>query len=190
MLKPPPPYELRPLRLSDLPALILIERASFSSPWKVTSYEYELIGNNLAHYQALLARRPGQEPKLLGYSGFWMLAGEAHISTIAVEPGHRGRGLGELLLLGLLWTAAGEAATMVTLEVRKSNVPAQALYSKYRFELVGERRRYYQDGEDALLMTAAPLDSGYRAFLAERQRGLFERLVQAEGAAVPDDPNP
>jgi ribosomal-protein-alanine N-acetyltransferase len=83
--------------------------------------------------------------------------------------------LGELLLLNLLHLATAEKAQMTTLEVRRSNRGAQALYSKYRFDIVGERRRYYRDGEDALLMTAV-LDEDYGRFLEQQKNTLFTRL--------------
>jgi RimJ/RimL family protein N-acetyltransferase len=70
----------------------------------------------------------------------------------------------------------GEQASMVTLEVRRSNLVAQAVYQKFRFEIVGERKRYYQGKEDALLMTAEPLDREYRAFLQQQKVALFHRL--------------
>ena len=73
-------------------------------------------------------------------------------------------------------TAPPAEATAATLEVRRSNTVAQSLYSKFRFEVVGERRRYYERREDALIMTAGPLDAAYRVFLKEKQTALFERL--------------
>ena len=117
-----------------------------------------------------------QTAGLVGYSGYWLIAGEAHVSTIAVSPTWRGRGLGELLLLNMLLTAYRQAALLATLEVRKGNLVAQALYQKYRFEIVGERPRYYQGKEDALLMTVEPLDRAYRSFLGNMQESLFRRL--------------
>jgi ribosomal-protein-alanine N-acetyltransferase len=81
------------------------------------------------------------------------------------------------LLLNILVTACDLAAEMVTLEVRRGNDAAQALYQKYGFDVVGERRRYYRDtGEDALLMTVSTLDAGYGEMLEEKRETLFNRL--------------
>ena len=176
MLKPPPPYHLREMRPSDIASVMRIERVVFPTPWKASAYEYEITGNRLAHYQVLLARagdRPGQ---LIGYAGTWTLADELHVSTIAVDREWQGMGLGELLLLNMLTLAYRLPVGLVTLEVRRSNQVAQSLYGKYRFEVVGERRRYYEKREDALIMTSAPLDAAYRVFLKERQETLFRRL--------------
>ena len=70
-----------------------------------------------------------------------------------------------------------QAAQLVTLEVRQSNLAAQALYHKYQFAIVGERRRYYKDtGEDALIMTREPMDGRYYQFLLQQKATLFTRL--------------
>lgn len=156
----------------DLTAVEEIDRLSLPSPTKANLYRYEITENELAHYHVL-----DRDGEVVGFAGYWMLAGEAHISMIAVNPSERRRGYGELLLLHLLYHAAGLAAQVATLEVRTSNVGAQALYQKYRFAVVGERRRYYRDtGEDALIMTGPPLDAAYGRFLDEQKTNLLNRL--------------
>ncbi|MEJ2748762.1 MAG: ribosomal protein S18-alanine N-acetyltransferase [Anaerolineae bacterium] len=172
MLTPPAPYLLRPMHLPDLQAVLAIDRRSFPTPTKTSVYEYELSHNQLAHYQVLSANET-----IIGYGGFWLLGDECHISTIATHPDWRRRGLGELLLLNMLFMANEQAAQMVTLEVRQSNLTAQALYHKYQFAIVGERRRYYKDtGENALIMTQEPLNGRYYQFLLQQQTTLFARL--------------
>lgn len=153
MLSLAPPYRLRAMELADIPAVMAVDRASFPRPSPEQMFINELQDNHLAHYQVLVSEVDGGEA-VIGFAGFWYLAGEIHISTIAVDPAYRGRGLGELLLLNLLLLACRLAPLLVTLEVRRTNTVAQDLYRKYRFEHVGERKRYYADtGEDALLMT-------------------------------------
>jgi ribosomal-protein-alanine N-acetyltransferase len=181
MIQPPAPYRLRPLLVGDLTAVSVIEQDSFPTPTKKSAYEYELTQNQVAHYQALLME-PGSGPaQLVGYAGYWVLADEIHVSIIAVAPDLRGKGLGELLFLNMLYLSYEEQAALVTLEVRERNVSAQSLYSKYLFEVVGRRRRYYRDtGEDAILMTVMLHDSPiYPAFLDERRAALFQRLSTA-----------
>ena len=83
---------------------------------------------------------------------------EAHIVAVAVREAYRGRGLGELLLAEAVALAIENHMESVTLEVRKSNLLAQALYEKYRFLKVGVRKRYYSDNhEDAIIMTTPPI---------------------------------
>ena len=172
MLTPPVPYLLRRMCLPDLAVVRLIDQLSFPTPTKNSVYQYELDHNKMAHYQVLCAA-----DAVIGYAGFWLMGDECHISTIATHPDWRGRGLGELLLLNMLVMANEQAAQMVTLEVRQSNLTAQALYRKYRFAIVGERRRYYKDtGEDALIMTREPMNGRYYQFLLQQQPTLFTRL--------------
>jgi [ribosomal protein S18]-alanine N-acetyltransferase len=116
---------------------------------------------------------------VLGYAGMWILSGsDAHITTIAVHPLYRGRGIGELLLIRCLDRALETRAERMTLEVRVSNSVAKSLYEKYRFSIQGKRPRYYSDnGEDAEIMTTPEIDSpGYRALLAQNRAELEARL--------------
>jgi len=179
MLSAPPPYQLRQLQLADLPAMYTIDRLAFPRPAKKGLYEYELTQNSMAHYQALLLG-----DVLLGYAGYWLMVDEAHISTIATHPDWRGKGLGELLLLNMLLMAGEHAATLATLEVRRSNTIAQALYRKYAFTVEGERPRYYRDtGDDALIMTVILKDNYYAHTLAALRQALWARLTGAPSAA-------
>ncbi|MCB8920775.1 MAG: ribosomal protein S18-alanine N-acetyltransferase [Ardenticatenaceae bacterium] len=178
MLAAPAPYQLRALQLADLDAVYAIDRLAFPTPSKKGLYEYELTRNPMAHYQALLL-----ENVLLGYVGYWLIADEAHISTIATHPDWRGKKLGELLLLNMLYMAGEHPATQATLEVRRSNTIAQALYRKYAFIVEGERPRYYRDtGDDALIMTVILNDNYYAHTLNALRQALWVHLTSAPSA--------
>jgi len=183
MLKPPKPFQLRAMRLADITAVMEIEHAVFPTPWKASAYEYEITGNRLARYQVVTQQQGDRPSQLIGYAGFWLISGEAHVSTIAIDLEWRGRGLGELLFLSILDLACANGAYLVTLEVRRSNLTAQSLYRKYRFQVVGERPRYYEKTEDAILMTIEPLDDDFRVFLRGQRRNLFERLAQEKNVS-------
>lgn len=173
MLSLPAPYRLRPMALGDIPAVMAIDRAAFPSPAPEQMFINELTDNRLAHYQVLVRDEAAGET-IIGFAGFWLMADEVHVSTIAVAPAERSRGRGEWLLLNLLQLACALDPLLVTLEVRRGNSVAQALYAKYRFEEVGLRRRYYRDtGEDALLLTVdLATQPDYCAWLAEKVAGL------------------
>ncbi|MBK8987516.1 MAG: ribosomal protein S18-alanine N-acetyltransferase [Chloroflexi bacterium] len=172
MLQPPPPYCLRPMQLADLKAVTAIDRLAYPTPTRETLFRHELEENKMAHYQVLQ-----MGDSIVGFAGYWLIGDEVHVSTIAVHPHWQGRHLGELLFLNILLDVYQHPACLVTLEVRRSNTIAQALYQKYRLEVVGERRAYYRDtGEDALLMTVTPLDGRYHQFLVTQQATLFARL--------------
>jgi ribosomal-protein-alanine N-acetyltransferase len=179
MLIPPDPFWLRPMALLDLPEVREIDRLSFPTPARAGLFEHELEQNDLAHYLVLgrMGEADGRLHPIIGFTGFWLIADESHVSTIATHPQWRGHGLGELLLLALLLESYDYPATMVTLEVRRSNTVAQELYRKYQFEEVGTRPRYYRDtGEDALLMTMPSLNARYFQFLEGQQTAVFQRL--------------
>nr|WP_290667066.1 ribosomal protein S18-alanine N-acetyltransferase [Ardenticatena sp.] len=159
------PYIIAPMRADDIPQVLTIEHLSFPTPWSAQGYEQELR-NTLATYWVLRPVPPRawggvvrQPPPVIGYTGYWLIADEQHISTIAVHPRWRRRHLGEWLLLHAIADGTARGATLVTLEVRLDNEAAQALYRKYGFEVVGQRKRYYRDGMDALLMTLFRADS-------------------------------
>jgi len=113
------------------------------------------------------------EEHVIGFAGFWVMADEAHITSIASRKAYRQQGIGELLLMAIIDQATKLNVRIVTLEVRVSNTAAQNLYSKYGFTQVGVRRGYYTDNkEDAILMSTENLASP--AFQAR-----LEQLKQA-----------
>lgn len=119
---------------------------------------------------------------VVGYVGVWMMPDQAHITAIAVRRDHRGRGLGELLLQDALALAHRLGAPEMTLEVRVSNIVAQALYRKYGFAEAGLRKGYYSDNrEDALILTLSELAvPRYRRRLRGLRRRLDARLARPE----------
>ncbi|MCZ7540605.1 MAG: ribosomal protein S18-alanine N-acetyltransferase [Anaerolineae bacterium] len=192
-----PPLIVRRMTLDDINQVVAIDRESFSTPWSANAYRFEVTNRDSSHLVVLetlsdadgtglrrmlwpFARR-AQPGEVIGYGGCWLIAGEAHISTIAVHPDHRGQGLGELLLASMLKYAIRLGGEYSVLEVRESNLTAQALYCKYEYTVIGRRRQYYRDnGEDALLMEARPLDDAY-------YRRIEARLIALAGRVQFDD---
>jgi ribosomal-protein-alanine N-acetyltransferase len=172
------PVRIDPLRLEDVPEIEAIDRQSFSSPWPPNAYARELE-NGLASYFVLRqVDETGTRGRTLGFAGLWLVAGEAHLMTIAVRPDERGRGYGERLFLHALEIAIASGIDTLTLEVRESNAVAQRLYRKYGLVVVGRRKRYYSDPlEDALLMAALDLTSPqFRRRIAMLRDALEQRL--------------
>ena len=187
----PFPRELDPLfrrmTLDDLDALISIEQVSFPTPWSIGTYQREITRGLYGSYWVVC---PGQNartsaPPVLAYGGMWRTGEEAHITTIAVHPEWRRRGLGEWTLLNLINVARTGGAEIVTLEVRDSNDAAIRLYGKLGFQMVGMRRGYYMDTkEDARLMTLFAVDQP-----ATWRRLLQERIaVEQRNGPPPDRP--
>jgi [ribosomal protein S18]-alanine N-acetyltransferase len=108
----------------------------------------------------IVDNKPETVEYISGFLGLWIMVDEAHIINLAVRETWRGKGLGELLLISGIDTAICFKAATATLEVRKSNKLAQALYTKYGFIEAGFRKAYYTDNkEDALIMTTDLLTS-------------------------------
>ena len=121
---------------------------------RITSKVKEIFNHNGAE------GAPVPQDKIVGFAGFWIMAGEAHIISIAVKASYRGRGIGELILAHLIDLARSLGADVVTLEARVSNYIAQNLYLKYGFKKVGIRNGYYTDNrEDAVIMTTDTITS-------------------------------
>jgi len=138
---------IAPASAGDLDAIDEISRHSFKNAWPRQSFADELVR---PHGRLVVAR----DRDVVGYLNYWMVADEVHLLAIATHPDHRRRGVGGLLLDHLLAVARATAARMVTLEVRRTNIPAIALYERRGFKRVGVRPAYYQeDGEDAVVMT-------------------------------------
>ena len=193
----PLPYTIRPMEPGDIPAVVAIDRLSFPTPWPASSYSYELSHGTRSFCYVLLRPRMGgaasssgqgwrrwlrgliglpEEDRVIGYVGLRLQGTEAHISTIAVHPDWRGKGLGELLLLTVMEKALGLEVSVVTLEVRVSNQVAHRLYRKYGFRFKGTRRGYYRDGEDAWLMEFEVNRDACQARLARFRQALAARL--------------
>lgn len=144
---------VRPMETEDLAEVLRIDRLSFPTPWPERTYRYELDENLSAHLFVAEIEEGGRR-RVVGYVGYWVIVDEMHISTLAVDPEYRRRGIGEQLLRAALDHAVDQGAGLATLEVRVSNGAAVELYRKHAFEVVGRRPRYYRDnGEDAFLMT-------------------------------------
>jgi ribosomal-protein-alanine N-acetyltransferase len=151
----PEPVRFADMEVRHLPAVLEIERRSFPTPWSERAFLSELTQNAYAHYIVAL-----RGLRVVGYGGMWLILDEAHITNLAVHPAERGRGLGERLLTELERRAAAHGCTRMTLEVRPSNLVAQALYRKHGFEPRGRRPGYYSDTrEDAIIMWKEGLDA-------------------------------
>jgi ribosomal-protein-alanine N-acetyltransferase len=198
----------------DIPQVTEIDREAFPTLWPPPNYRRELE-NRLAHYvvacddelevpgekltppedspgfvswlRRLFNREvpPPTKEYIFGFAGFWIIAGEVHITNIAVRERHRRQGIGELLLISLINLATGLDARLITLEVRASNTAAQDLYSKYGFVKVGVRRGYYTDNrEDGVLMSLEDITSApVQADLQHLKQAHLERWgIAAYGA--------
>lgn len=128
--------------------VLKLEQRCFSDPWTLKMFTAEL-DNDISVY---IVARDEDTDCVTGYGGMWLMYDCADITNVAVDERYRREGLGSRIL-GLLENIAKEKGMCaLTLEYRKSNTSAEALYKKLGFEQNGLRRNYYKNGEDAVLM--------------------------------------
>ena len=146
---------VEPLRRRHIPAVVRIERQTSTNPWSG-----ELFRGELALPEATRAYRVAKRGgRLVGYGGLMFVVDEAHVTTLSVHPDHQGQGVGTRLLAALVHEARARGTKALTLEVRVSNEPAQALYRRFGFAPAGIRKGYYAEvGEDAVIMWAHDID--------------------------------
>ncbi|HPF69073.1 MAG TPA: ribosomal protein S18-alanine N-acetyltransferase [Candidatus Krumholzibacteria bacterium] len=135
----------------DLAAVARIERASFGDPWSDEALLAELIPDPMR--LPLVAEQDG---RVCGFLMAWRVVDQLHVLNIAAAPDVRRGGVGTALLAEAARLAAASGLVEVTLEVRAGNAGARAFYRRHAFAEAGLRPRYYSDnGEDAVIMTAA-----------------------------------
>ena len=171
------------MTLADLAEVMEIEPVAFGSHhWSRQSFTNELNNPGGFYFSAV-----ERATKLLcGYSGFWLIGEEAHITTLAVHADFRRRRIGERLLIHDIQMAINVGARWITLEVRMSNDPARGLYDKYGFKSLGTRRKYYQDNnEDALVLwTENILDDDFKRMLKYKILQLDSREESARATVL------
>jgi [ribosomal protein S18]-alanine N-acetyltransferase len=132
---------------ADLDAIDEIERLSFPAPWPRETFAGELK-RDWARIDVGVV-----DGRVVAFDNYWLVTTELHVLVIATHPTMRGRGYGSQLLDHAIAAAVTTGCALATLEVRRSNTAAIALYERAGFKTVHVRARYYQDdGEDALVM--------------------------------------
>jgi ribosomal-protein-alanine N-acetyltransferase len=135
------------MRSEDLDAVMEIERRSFPEPWTPGLFLHEL---KLPFSKTILAWR---RDEIVGYICRWLVGDEVHILNVAVRPEARQSGIGRALVSLIMAEAEQVGGAVVTLEVRRENDAAIALYRTFGFTERGVRRNYYARGQDAVVMS-------------------------------------
>lgn len=135
---------LEKMKIEDLE---LIDLKNFDNFWTESILKDEILSDS-SYY--IVARFQND---IIGFAGLKFLLDEAHITNIATRIDKRKNGVGSKLLEGLINRAKEEASVLITLEVNTENLPAINLYKKYGFEILGVRKKYYDNKFDAYIMT-------------------------------------
>ncbi len=142
-------FEIADVSLEHIAEINELEKLCFSLPWSRQALISQLPDDMHMFIAAI-----GDDGQVLGYVGMMYVLDEGYISNVAVSPEHRRLGIADALINALIDRANEKGLSFVTLEVRKSNVPAIELYIKNGFSEVGLRKNYYtKPTEDAILMT-------------------------------------
>lgn len=135
---------------ADIDEVLDIEEASFITPWSRDLFVKELK-NSFSHN--LVTRRSGEGTlSVAGYIVFWDVADETHLLDLAVHPDCRRAGVARRLLEEMLTVAVKGSMQRVILEIRQDNDEGLRLYRSFSFKEIGLRKKYYSDGEDAIVM--------------------------------------
>ncbi len=155
---PPPPLTFRRMRLEDLERVMEIEKDGFTHPWSADLLRREMLHDwSTVLVAAEMRCGPAGPPRevILGFIVFCLVHDEVHVLNIATAVEERRRGVGRALMLEAARRGVRAGAVLATLEVRRSNAPAIALYRELGYRQVGIRPNYYADeGEDAIVMVA------------------------------------
>jgi ribosomal-protein-alanine N-acetyltransferase len=145
---------LRPMRRSDLDAVLAIEQRSFPQPWSRAFFEKGLAAQQARCVVAVRAEdaAPARAGQIVGYTVVWQVLDERHLLNVAVHPESRGAGIGRHLVEDVLREGAASGGRVVYLEVRAGNVAGRRLYRRLGFHDLGIRRGYYGVGQDAIVM--------------------------------------
>lgn len=143
---------IRKMEETDLEEVCAIERDTFSEPWSKASFLETISDENNYYLVAII------DGTIAGYCGYYGVAGEGYICNVAVGSGFRRQGIGFKMLNELIRHAESRGIFSLTLEVRKSNLPAINLYKKLGFTEAGIRKNFYSKPvEDAVIMWRKPI---------------------------------
>jgi ribosomal-protein-alanine N-acetyltransferase len=177
---PPLTVIIGTMRRRHLRSVLQIEQQVYPRPWTFGLFLSELGQRATRLY--LVAR---VQNRVVGYIGMLRSVDDAHITTLAVDPAWQRHGIATRLLSTAARAAASRGCANLTLEVRVSNVGAQALYRRFGFVPAGVRRAYYPDNlEDAIVMWANDIDQPDYARLLHEIESTLHGFTVIEGSWV------
>lgn len=135
------------MKLSDLDTISDILLSDFDDFWNVSTLKNELLNPNSTY----IVVKKGST--IVGFGGIWKAVDNIHITNIVVNKSFRNQNIGSIILSNLIQLSKKQNVNSITLEVNSANIAAQKLYEKFSFEKAGLRKRYYNNCQDAIIMT-------------------------------------
>lgn len=140
--------EISNMTLLDLECISDILQSDFDDFWNITTLKSELLNPNSKYIIAKLNN------SIVSFAGIWKSVDDVHITNIVVNKNFRKQNIGSLMLSKLIELAKLEPnISSITLEVNRNNTAAIKLYEKFGFKVVGLRKKYYNNIDDAIIMT-------------------------------------
>ncbi len=139
--------EINKMTLEDYEKIKDNLQKDFDDFWTPTILENELKNENSRYVVAK------ENNKIVGFAGIIILPDDIEITNIVTKKSERKKGIGKLLLDKIIEISKEEKKELLSLEVNEKNLIAINLYSKFGFEKVGIRKKYYNGIEDAIIMT-------------------------------------
>ena len=133
----------------DLPRVLAIEHSVHVAPWSQGNFKGEM---DKPYSQVWVLTDDETDSEIFGYVVFWEMGESFEILNIAVSLSARGLGYAQKMLQQVVRGALAKNAKRLILDVRKSNLPAIALYQKVGFTITQLRKGFYSNGEDAYSM--------------------------------------
>ena len=145
------------MTLLDLECISDILQSDFDDFWNVTTFKSELLNPNSKYIVAKL------DNSIVGFAGIWKSVDDVHITNIVVNKIFRKKNIGSLMLSKLIELAKLEPnISSITLEVNSNNIAAIKLYEKFGFKVVGLRKKYYNNIDDAIIYTKCLTYANYK----------------------------
>lgn len=139
--------QIHKMTIQDLEQISNILNTEFDDFWNENLLKSEIENPNS---KCIMAK---SNDEIVGFACIWKAVDDIHVTNIVVKKIYRNQGIGSLLLKELIEISNKENVVSLTLEVNASNLPAQNLYEKYGFKVLGRRKKYYNGIEDAIIMT-------------------------------------
>ena len=139
--------EISNMTLPDLDSICNILTCEFDDFWNYNILKNELENKNSKYVVAKLNNQ------IVGFGGIWFSVDDIHITNIVVKKCYRNKKIGTLILNSLVEICKNQPQKAVTLEVNSNNIPAHKLYENFGFKTVGIRKKYYNNMDDAIIMT-------------------------------------
>ena len=140
--------EISIMNISDLELIKDILLSDFDEFWNYSTLKSELLNPNSKY---IVTKK---DNTILGFAGIWKSVDDVHITNIVVNKNFRNQNIGTIMLSKLIELAKFEPnISSITLEVNSNNTPAIKLYEKFGFKVVGLRKKYYNNIDDAIIYT-------------------------------------